>query len=111
MMRLSVHVPALVAAWRLTGERQYAEHAARHLRAWFVDHDTSMNPHMLYGQAVQGRFTGRGIGIIDTLHLVEVARAAGVLDSSDACASERSRRGARLVHALSHLDDDASVRD
>ena len=27
-----------------------------------------------------GRFTGRGTGIIDTLHLVEVARAAGQMD-------------------------------
>ena len=34
-----------------------------------------MNPHLLYAQAIKGRFTGRSIGIIDTLHLVEVARA------------------------------------
>ena len=25
-----------------------------------------MNPHLLYAQAIKGRFTGRGIGIIDT---------------------------------------------
>ena len=31
-----------------------------------------MNPNLLYAQAISGRFTGRGIGIIDTLHLVEV---------------------------------------
>ena len=36
-MRLSRIVPALAAAWVLTGEARYAEHAARHLRAWFVD--------------------------------------------------------------------------
>ena len=35
-----------------------------------------MNPNLQYAQAIQGRFTGRGTGIIDTLHLVEVARAA-----------------------------------
>jgi hypothetical protein len=35
-----------------------------------------MTPHLLYAQAIQGRFTGRGTGIIDTLHFVEVARAA-----------------------------------
>ena len=39
-----------------------------------------MNPNLQYAQAIQGRFTGRGIGIIDTLHLVEVARAAWQLD-------------------------------
>jgi hypothetical protein len=31
---------------------------------------------MLYGQAIKGVATGRGIGIIDTIHLVEVAQAA-----------------------------------
>lgn len=75
LMRLSVQVPALVAAWTLTGDDRYATHAVRHLRAWFVDEPTRMAPHLRYAQAIQGRFTGRGIGIIDTIHLVEVARA------------------------------------
>lgn len=79
MRRLSVQVPALVAAFRLTHESRYAEHAARHLRAWFVDPETLMNPHLRYAQAIHGRVTGRGTGIIDTLHLVEVARAFEVL--------------------------------
>jgi len=79
MRRLSVAVPALVAAWRLTGEARYAEDAVRHLRAWFVDEPTRMSPHLRYAQAIHGRVTGRGTGIIDTLHLVEVARAAGSL--------------------------------
>ena len=35
-----------------------------------------MNPSMLYAQAIKGVATGRGIGIIDTIHLVEVAQAA-----------------------------------
>ena len=39
-----------------------------------------MNPNLQYAQAIHGRFTGRGTGIIDTLHLVEVARAAGQID-------------------------------
>src|SRR6185437_2764622 len=69
MIRLSLIVPALAAAYKLTGERQYSAAAARHLRAWFIDSDTRMTPHLLYAQAIQGRFTGRGTGIIDTLHL------------------------------------------
>jgi hypothetical protein len=79
LLRLSVQVPALVAAWSLTHETRYASHAARHLRAWFVDEGTRMNPSLQYSQAIHGRFTGRGTGIIDTIHLVEVARAAEVL--------------------------------
>jgi len=84
MRRLSVQVPALVAAWRLTGQPRYAEHAVRHLRAWFVDEATRMNPHLRYAQAIHGRVTGRGTGIIDTLHLVEVARAAEALPGAPA---------------------------
>ena len=38
-----------------------------------------MNPNMEYAQAIHGRFTGRGIGLIDGIHLVEPARAATVL--------------------------------
>jgi hypothetical protein len=79
LIRLSLQVPALAAAWLLTNDRRFAEHAARHLRAWFVDDATRMNPHLLYAQAIKGRATGRGIGIIDTLHLVEVVRAVMAL--------------------------------
>src|SRR5688572_3677885 len=81
LMRLSVQVPALVAAWKLTKDPRYSRHAARHLRAWFIDDATRMNPNLQYAQAIHGRFTGRGIGIIDTIHLVEVARAVEVLQS------------------------------
>jgi hypothetical protein len=48
-----------------------------------------MNPNLQYAQAIHGRTTGRGTGVIDTIHLVEVARAvpfvaeAGSLSSSD----------------------------
>jgi hypothetical protein len=80
LMRLSVQVPALAAAWVATKERRYADHARRHLRAWFMDEATHLAPHLLYSQAIHGRFTGRGIGIIDTVHLVEVARAISVLE-------------------------------
>jgi len=80
LMRLSRIVPALAAAWALTGEPRYSRHAARHLRAWFLDERTRMAPHLRYAQAVHGRWAGRGVGVIDTIHLVEVARAIEVLD-------------------------------
>jgi hypothetical protein len=80
MVRLSVQVPALTAAWQLTRQKKYAEAAARHLRAWFIDPNTVMSPHLRFSQAIIGLNTGRSIGVIDTLHLVEVARAATVLE-------------------------------
>lgn len=79
LIRLSLIVPALAAAWELTGEKKYADHAGRHLRAWFVDPATRMNPNLQYAQAIFGVSKGRGTGIIDTLHLVEPARAATLL--------------------------------
>ena len=84
LIRLSLIVPALAAAWELTGEKKYADHASRHLRAWFVDPATRMNPNLQYAQAIFGVSKGRGTGIIDTLHLVEPARAATLLMQGDA---------------------------
>jgi hypothetical protein len=81
MRVLSQIVPALVAAYQITGDERYARRAKEHLRAWFVDTATRMSPHLLYGQAIHGVSTGRGTGIIDTIHLVEVAQAACVLEA------------------------------
>ena len=82
LIRLSLIVPALTAAWLITQEKRYAEHAAVHLRAWFLDAATRMNPSLDYAQAIWGVSPGRGTGIIDTLHLVEVACAARHLESA-----------------------------
>ncbi len=79
LIRLSVQMPALAAAWLLTHDKKYADHAAAHLRAWFIDPETLMHPNLQYAQAIHGITTGRGTGIIDTIHLVEVARATTVL--------------------------------
>jgi hypothetical protein len=75
---------ALAAAYRITREEKYAAAAVRHLHAWFVDPATRMNPSLLYAQAIKGRFTGRSIGVIDTLHLAEVALGAAALRGSAA---------------------------
>jgi hypothetical protein len=82
MRRLSVQVPALVAAWTATHDPRYARHAAEHLRAWFITPATRMNPNLRYSQAIHGISTGRSIGVIDTIHLVEVARAIERLDGA-----------------------------
>ena len=79
MIALSVRMPALAAAWMLTGKRKYGEQACAHLRAWFVAPATRMNPNLEFAQGVHGVSTGRSYGIIDTLHLVEVARAASLV--------------------------------
>ena len=72
MSRLSIQVPTLVAAYKLTHDKIYADKAVKHLQAWFIADETRMNPNLMYAQAIKGFVTGRGIGIIDTIHLVEV---------------------------------------
>jgi hypothetical protein len=84
LIRLSLQVPALVAAWVVTKDERYSKHAADHLRAWFVDERTRMNPSLQYAQAIHGRVTGRGTGVIDTIHLVEVVQAIDVMGDSRA---------------------------
>ena len=82
MIDLSVRMPALTAAWLLTGEPRFAKRAGDYLRAWFVTPATRMNSNLEFSQGVHGVSTGRSYGIIDTLHLVEVARAASFLNSA-----------------------------
>ena len=82
MIRLSDHVCTLTSAYLITHDEKYAAHAAGHLKAWFVDKESRMNPNLLYGQAIKGRHSGRSIGIIDTIHLMEVARGTKLLSNS-----------------------------
>jgi len=82
LIRLSLIVPALTAAYLLTKDARYSKHAAEHLRAWFITPETKMNPNLQYAQAIFGVSPGRGTGIIDTLHLIEVTRAMRHLEKT-----------------------------
>lgn len=81
MIRFSEIIGALASAYRLTGEEKYAKQAMLHLKAWFINEATLMNPHLKFAQAIKGRFTGRGIGIIDTIQLMEVAQGVIVMSA------------------------------
>ena len=84
-------VETLALAFYLTDHEPYAARAATLLRVWFLDEATRMNPHLTYGQAIPGRCTGRGIGIIDTTRLVRLADAAGMLAGAEAWADADQR--------------------
>lgn len=86
-------VPTLAAAWRLTGDARFAHAACRHMAAWFVTPATRMTPNLIHAQAVIGVNTGRAIGIIDTLQIVEVALAARLLADRRAPGYAAIRRG------------------
>jgi len=68
-----IAVATLTAAYELTSDERFAQHAIMHLQAWFVNSSTRMNPSLLYAQAIKGISTGRGIGIIDTVRLIHTA--------------------------------------
>ena len=91
LLRFSVQAPALAAAWRITSENRYAEHTARHLRAWFINESTRMTPNLQYAQAIRGSTTGARYGVIDTIHLVEVVRAALTIVESRAISVDELR--------------------
>jgi hypothetical protein len=82
MYAMMKRVEALALAHWFTGDARYAEGAARHLRAWFLDPATRMNPNLRFGQAIPGVTEGRGIGIIDTRHLPQIVDAVRLLDGA-----------------------------
>ncbi|MDD4268262.1 MAG: alginate lyase family protein [Pirellulales bacterium] len=90
--KMTSAVETLALAYYLTGHGPYAEHAARLLRAWFLDEATRMNPHLKYGQAIPGRTEGRGIGIIDTAQLTRLVDAVGMLAGAP-CWTAADQRG------------------
>lgn len=76
LLNFAEQVGSLAAAALLSHDTRYADAAMAHLNAWFVNPATRMNPDLQYAQAIQGVCTGRAIGLIDTVHLAEVALAA-----------------------------------
>ncbi|MCX6889676.1 MAG: alginate lyase family protein [Verrucomicrobia bacterium] len=77
-------VAALAAAYKITGDEKYANKAAELLRVFFLDAKLRMSPHLNFAQAVPGVSPGRGIGIIDALHLIEIPAAVKALERSPA---------------------------
>ncbi|MDO9375910.1 MAG: alginate lyase family protein, partial [Ferruginibacter sp.] len=85
-------VYTLGLAWYFSGEDKYARHAGTLLRTWFLDTATKMNPNLDFAQAVKGRTTGRGYGLIDTRHFVKLIDGIGLLQKSP-CLSTKDQGG------------------
>lgn len=82
MIRFGTIIGALASAYKITKDEKYVRHAMIHLNAWFINKTTMMNPSLTYAQAIKGISKGRGIGIIDTIHLIEVAQGTLLLKDS-----------------------------
>ena len=75
-------VETLSFAYFFTGREAYAARAAKLLRVWFLDETTKMNPHLRFAQAIPGRSSGRGAGIIETHNLPDLIDAVALLARS-----------------------------
>jgi len=91
MVRFSKIIGALASAYKITGDEKYVKAAVIHFQAWFINSETLMNPNLLFAQAVKGKFTGRNYGIIDTIHLMEVAQGALVMEKAKAFDSKTAK--------------------
>lgn len=88
MPQLCAEVHTLALAYYFSGEKMYADHAAKLVRVWFLDTATRMNPNLNFGQAIKGVNTGRGAGMIDTRHFVKLIDAIGIISTSKAFKKE-----------------------
>lgn len=86
LFRMSRDVAALTAAFVLTKEARYAVQAVAHLKAWFIEPETSMTPSLRYAQVIPPAKVGRPEGILEALPLAEVAKAIDFLVDSEALA-------------------------
>lgn len=68
--RMAAAVLTLGLAAERWPDRGFGERGGEVVRVWFLRPATKMNPHLEYGQAVRGRNTGRGAGIIDSRDLI-----------------------------------------
>jgi hypothetical protein len=82
MPKLCENVYLLALAYYYSGQQQYAAHAAKLLKVWFLDTATRMNPNLNYGQAIKGRNDGRGAGIIDTRQFIFAIDAVTLIQKS-----------------------------
>lgn len=79
MVQFTNDVRTLSLAAFYTQDVRYAQKARELLEAWFINKATRMNPNLNYAQAIPGIVDGRGIGIIDTRVLIDVADSVALL--------------------------------
>lgn len=92
MIRFSQIVGSLASAYLVTQNEKYVRQALVHLNAWFIDENTYMNPSLLYAQAIKGKATGRGTGLIDMIQMMEVAQGVRVMERAKAIKPEQLKK-------------------
>lgn len=83
MIEMSQRVEVLTKAYHKSGNSQFAHKAIEQLKAWYVDEETAMYPHLEHAQMVKGRNMGRSYGVIDTWWLIRVVESIPTLRESE----------------------------
>ena len=83
MPRMCENVYNLALAYYFSGKEEYAKHAVKLIKTWFLDSATAMKPNLNYGQAIKGITDGRAEGIIEVRHFIFLLDAAALLKSSE----------------------------
>jgi hypothetical protein len=75
-------VETLGLAYWFTQDERYAKKAASLTQVWFLNPATRMNPNLTHAQAIPGKVTGRGIGLIEARHLCGLTDGLALLGGS-----------------------------
>jgi low affinity Fe/Cu permease len=83
----------LALAWKLTGRQEFAEKGADIIRAWFINPNTRMNPHLRYAQVRMGHNKNEGLstGIIEFKDFYYFLDAVRILSESGSFREEDTR--------------------
>ncbi|WP_082859115.1 alginate lyase family protein [Microbulbifer sp. Q7] len=79
LVAMSRDVSALALAYHFSGDPRFADKARAQLHNWFLHPDTRMNPNFQHAQAIPGRSSGRGIGIIEARFFIPLIDAIPLL--------------------------------
>lgn len=64
MVRFSVITGNLTSAYLITQDKKYADAVLQHIRAWFVNKETRMNPNLLYARLLRGLLPDVELGLL-----------------------------------------------
>jgi len=109
MRAMSQAVLYLALAYYYTGEQRFADRAAEFVRIWFLDPELGMNPNLNFGQAIRGRNTGRGAGMIESRFIVEVVNGVMLMRGSDAWSNENDQKMQTWVNDFLNWADTSRI--
>lgn len=102
LAHFSDDIRTLALAAFYSGEPKYAQKANTQLQTWFLHTETRMNPNLNYAQAIPGIVNGRGIGIIDTRVLIDVADSIVLLHNAKTLSDRDFKRYQRWYADYTH---------